>query len=393
MPSGAALLARLPADFVPAVYLVGGAVRDLMLGLVASDVDLVVDGPAVMLVDLLGGCAHSHERFGTVTVTNDGATYDIATARRERYSHPGALPEVEPASLDEDLLRRDFTVNAIAIALTGPERGRLRAARGGLRDLSHKTLRVMHATSFIDDPTRLLRLARYRARLGFKVEQRTLRLARAAVGGGALDSVSGARVGNELRAIAHELEPIGALRALRELAIDEAIARGFGIADPEMARRAFELLPADGRPEVLALAVAASELSAPALRRLLDDLAFESEERDGIIDAATRSAKLADALRVAERPSEIAAAVGGGSVELVALAGALGSAGPAREWLSVLRHVTLQIDGSDLLALGVPQGPAIGRGLRAARAAALDGRAPGRELQLRAALAAACGVA
>jgi tRNA nucleotidyltransferase (CCA-adding enzyme) len=389
MPSGAALLARLPADLVPAVYLVGGSVRDLMLGCVASDLDLVVDGPAAMLADRFGGRARSHDRFGTVTVTVDGAAYDVATARRERYAHPGALPEVEPASLDEDLLRRDFTVNAIAIALTGPERGRLRAAPGGLRDLSQRTLRVMHAASFIDDPTRLLRLARYRARLGFTVDQLTLRLARAAVEGGALGSVSGARVGNELRAIAREREPIGALRALRELAIDQAIAPGFGIADPDLAQRAFGLLPADGRRELLALALAARGLSASALRALLDDLAFESEERDAIVVAATRCAQLAEALRAAARPSEIAAAVGGASIEMVAIAGALGPAQPARQWLSVLRHVALQIHGSDLLAAGVPQGPAIGRGLRAALAAALDGRAASRELQLQEALAAA----
>ncbi len=388
-PTGAALLARLPADLVPAVYLVGGSVRDLVLGQGAADLDLVVDGPASVLADRLGGQAHSHDRFGTVTVTLDGATFDIATARRERYPHPGALPEVEPASLDEDLLRRDFTVNAIAIPLTGPERGRLRAAPGGLRDLFHRTLRVMHAASFIDDPTRLLRLARYRARLGFTVDQQTLALARAAVSGGALASVSGARAGNELRAIVRERDPIGALLAVRELAIDEALAPGFGIADPDLARRAFDLLPPDGRREVLALALAARGLSASALRALLDELAFESEVRDAIIVAATRCAQLAQALRATARPSEIAAAVAGDSIELVALAGALGPAEPARQWLSVLRHVALQIDGSDLLAAAVPQGPAVGRGLRAARAAALDGRAPSRELQLQEALAAA----
>ncbi len=390
LPTGAALLARLPADLLPAVYLVGGSVRDLLLDGAPSDLDLVVEGAVASVAERLGGKLRSHDRFGTVTVTlDDGSTYDLATARRERYAHPGALPDVEPATLQEDLLRRDFSVNAIALALSGPERGRLQAAPTALEDLACRSLRVLHAASFLEDPTRLLRLARYRARLRFAIEPTTLALARAAVAGGALSTISGARAGNELRTIARERAPIAALCALRELGLDEAIAPGFGIADRELARRAFELLPEDGRPAVLALALAARPLSAGNLRELLDELAFESEERDGILAAATRAGPLAGALRHATRPSEIAAAVAGGSVELVALAGALGPAAAAREWLRTLRHVALSIDGADLLAAGVAQGPAVGSGLRAALAAALDGRAPDRERQLQEALRAA----
>ena len=173
LPAGAALLARLPEDFRPAVHLVGGSVRDLLRGGTPSDLDLVVEGPAAPVAQRLGGQTRTHDRFGTLTVTVGAVTFDIATARRERYAHPGALPEVEPAPLREDLLRRDFSVNAIALALSGPDRGRLRAAPGGLEDLDRRPiLRVLHDASFVDDPTRLLRLARYRARLGFAIDRR-----------------------------------------------------------------------------------------------------------------------------------------------------------------------------------------------------------------------------
>ncbi len=384
--AGAQLLARLPEDLVPAVYLVGGSVRDLLLGRVPIDLDLVVEAPAGALARRLGTPLSSHDRFGTVTILLDGVACDIATSRRERYAHPGALPEVEPAPLREDLLRRDFTVNALALALTGPERGLLRSAPSAREDLEARRLRVLHDASFIDDPTRLLRLARYQTRLRFAIEPHTVALARSAVDLAALATVSGSRVGNELRLVAREHEPLAALLGLRELGIDEAIAPGFGIDDPELAQRAFELLPEDGDPGVLALALAARGLSAPDLRALLDELAFQSRERDEILAAATRSEALADRLRHARRPSEIAAAVGVGSPELVALAGALGPAGPAHAWLTSLRHVELQIDGNDLLSAGVSPGPPVGLGLRVALAAALDGRAEGREQQLREAL-------
>jgi tRNA nucleotidyltransferase (CCA-adding enzyme) len=148
-------------------------------------------------------------------------------------------------------------------------------------------------------------------------------------------------------------------------------------------------LPEDGRRDRLALAVAARGMAAPELSALLDGLAFEADDRDAIVSAATRADKVAGALRAARSPSEIAAAVAGAPPELVAFAGALGAERHAREWLAELRHVRLVIDGGDLLAAGVPEGPAVGRGLRAALAAKLDRRAAGREQELAEALHAA----
>ncbi len=156
------------------VYLVGGAVRDLLLGHGRVDIDLVVEGDAAGLAARLGADVVEHERFATAKARLDGHEVDIASARNEVYLHPGALPEVEPSSLGDDLARRDFTINAMAIPL-----GRepiLIDPHGGRDDLAAGLLRVLHPRSFADDPTRALRAARYAARFGFALEAETAEL-------------------------------------------------------------------------------------------------------------------------------------------------------------------------------------------------------------------------
>ncbi len=386
LPAAGPLLERLGDR--PGVHLVAGAVRDLLLGGEPSDLDLVVEGDAIDVALSLGGELRVHDRFGTCTVTLEGFSYDLATARRERYPSPGSLPEVEPATLREDLLRRDFTVNALAIALGGAQRGALSAAPHALEDLDARRLRVMHDVSFIDDPTRLLRLVRYQSRLDFEIEPRTRDLAHAAVGSGALSTVSGSRLGTQLRLLAQEPDPIKALAGLRPLAIDRAIHAGFGLDDGELARHAMDLLGENGRRDLLALALAGRGVPRGELELLLMRLAFEAGDRDVVLAAATRAEDLARALKDASRPSEIARAVAGAGPELVALAGALGPRKAARDWLERIRQVRLTIDGDDLLTAGVPEGPAVGLALRAALEAKLDGLVCGREAELAEALRA-----
>ncbi len=153
------------------VYLVGGAVRDLLLGRGRADIDLVVEGDAAALAERLGAEVTAHERFGTAKVKLNGHEVDIAGARSESYPQPGALPVVERgADLAADLRRRDFTINAMAIPLRGEPR--LIDPHGGEADLAMRQLRVLHDGSFVDDPTRALRAARYAARFGFGLEAR-----------------------------------------------------------------------------------------------------------------------------------------------------------------------------------------------------------------------------
>jgi tRNA nucleotidyltransferase (CCA-adding enzyme) len=394
LPHGAWLLERLGGEGEGApVYLVGGAVRDVLLERTPPELDLVVEGDVTPVADRLGGQARAHDRFGTATVTVDGATFDLARARRERYARPGALPDVEPASLTEDLNRRDFTVNTGAIALTGATPGRLVRGEQMAEDLNAGLLRVLHDASFIDDPTRLLRLARYAGRLGFAVEPHTRALVADAVTRGALGTVTGARIGAELRLLAREPDPLGALGALHALDLDAPLGLDASEATLDRARRALTLLPADERPDRLVLAAALASRAtrdAPgALRAALDAWGFDATDREAILAAATRAAEVADGLAAATSPSEIAAAARHAPPELVALAGVLGPEQAAREWLARLRHIRLEITGDDLLAAGVPHGAAIGRGLRAALREKLDHDLTGRDDELRAAVRAA----
>ncbi|MGH2919708.1 MAG: hypothetical protein ACRDLS_14085, partial [Solirubrobacteraceae bacterium] len=294
------------------------------------------------------------------------------------YARPGALPDVRPAGIAEDVERRDVTINALALDL---ETGVLHAAEHAREDLEAGLLRVLHDASFRDDPTRLWRVARYAARLGFTLEERTARLAAEAVAAGALETVSGARIGNELRLALGEPDPVAALEAAVDLGLAPWLA-----PDRERTQAALELLPAgEGRPEHVVLG--ASLVPAGDERdELLSELDFTAAEW-AVLRACDRAQELAAAARSATRPSEIARVFRGAPVEAVALAGAAGAEQEARRWLDELRAIRLQINGNDLIAAGVPEGPEIGRRLAATLARRLDGElAEGRDAELEAAL-------
>jgi tRNA nucleotidyltransferase (CCA-adding enzyme) len=387
LPAGRPLLDRLQGR--SGVYLVGGAVRDLLLGGSPRELDLLVEGDVAEVAGLLGGRRVVHDRFGTSTVKAFGHAYDLARSRSETYPRPGALPDVQPAPLREDLKRRDFTVNAIAAALGGQRAGELIHAPKALEDLDGRLLRALHEASFRDDPTRMIRLVRYQSRLRFEVEPGTRRLCVQAIADGALETVTRPRIGNELRLLARERDPVLALEQARDLELDQAIQPRFGLRDSDLARSALALLPDEARRDRLVLAAASLSIEPAELARALDAMAFKRSDRDVIVAAATRPRDVADALTRADRPSEIAEAVAGAPAELVALAGAFGPAAAAGEWLERLRGIKLEIDGDDLVAAGVAEGPAVGRGLRAALAAKLDGAVEDREAELAEALKAA----
>ena len=364
------------------VYLVGGTLRDVILGREFLDVDLAVDGDALNLACAIGVPEGTESRFGTLRVVRDGVRYDLARTRAERYAHPGALPDVEPARIDDDLTRRDFTVNAIALGLSGPRAGELIAVDGALEDLTARRLAVLHDRSFEDDPTRLLRLARYAARLGFEADPHTRVLADQAIRNGGLDTVSGTRIGNELRLLAAEPDPVGAFETVAELNLGWSI-------DGQLARAALAALPPDGNPARVVLATVFAGVARDALAARLDELGFTSQERDAIVQASTGAAALAERLALAASGAEIARTVGTSGIETVALASAQGAPAQSRTWLQDLRHRELKITGDDITASGIPEGPRIGQALQAAREALMDGLATDRDSQLRVALKAA----
>jgi tRNA nucleotidyltransferase (CCA-adding enzyme) len=337
------------------VYLVGGAVRDLLLGRGRADIDLVVEGDAAALASRLGADVVSHERFATAKVNLDGHGIDIATARTESYPQPGSLPVVEPAvRVEADLARRDFTINAMAIPL-GSEPD-LIDPHAGRADLAAGLLRVLHPGSFADDPTRALRAARYAARFGFELEGETAALLREA-----------------------DLATVSADRREAEL---------LRLAGEAKAPRAFSLLAEWGS---IALRSGGGELTAGVAELLESSAWAELVPRDrALLRAALGPRGGEEALAEArpELPSEaVALAAGRDPVELV-LARALGA-----EWLdrylAEWREVALEIDGATLISAGVPQGPAIGRGLEEALRRKLNGEISGRDQELDVALAVA----
>jgi len=413
LPGGEALLAV--AAKRDDIELVGGAVRDLLLGHTPHELDVVVgeEGDSfaraapllaaelASQLNVLAGAevtaVNEHERFITATVKWNSGQIDVATRRVEAYATPGALPEVGAGTREQDLQRRDFTVNAISVALGGSRRGRLYAAEHALEDLTARRLRVLHDQSFIDDPTRLLRLARYAARLDFEIEPQTFELARQAIADGALQTVSGARLGAELRLALHEAAPLDALAELQRLGVLSALHPRLRL-EPLLLERALALLDRTDRPDLLILAGLALPLALRAgedpraeITALLDRLEFSAAERDRVAGAASAVPNLIEELPAAasvapSRLREVAMVI---VPEGIALAGAVSesAAQPARWWLSELRYVALRIDGRDLLHEGVPEGPEIGRLLDAVLRRRLDGELPdAREAQLRAAL-------
>jgi tRNA nucleotidyltransferase (CCA-adding enzyme) len=391
------------------VALVGGAVRDLLLGGTPRELDVVVaPGESAKLASELasrlpGNDARMpevelHERFGTAVVKWIYGRIDIAARRAESYPRPGALPEVRPGSAAEDLARRDFTVNAIAVALGGARAGELQAVEHALEDLAAGHLRVVHERSFLDDPIRLLRLARYRGRLRFNVEPDTARLAQSALAAGALGTVSGARVAAELWLATEEGVPGAAFTSMDELGVLEALSLPSPF-DERLLLDASRLLPPDGVHDVLEMAVLFHPAGEPsdAARRtaaeLMDSFEFFAETREKVLAGAFDSPSLAAGLERAERPSQLHALLAGRPVEAIAIAGAIAArrspeaAERATAWLAELRHVKLAIGGDELIAAGVPEGPEVGRRLARTLERKLDGELDGgREAELAAAL-------
>jgi tRNA nucleotidyltransferase (CCA-adding enzyme) len=324
-----------------------------------ADVDIAVDGELDPLLERLDVPARRHDRFGTAVVPlGDGRHADIARTRTEAYRSPGSLPDVAPAAIEDDLARRDFTVNAIAVAIAPPHA--VLDPFGGTADLGAGRLRVLHRSSFRDDPTRAIRAARYCARLGLAPDRATLRLLEAAD----LGLVSVDRRDAELRRLASE----------------RTAAEGFALLDEWGVR---------------ALPAGAAELLAPVGRTRMDPLwsgHVEPAVRAMLI-AAGASPGLDRALELAAarpaRPSEAVRRAAGADSAILLVARAAGGSWIER-YLREWKDVGLEISGDDLLAAGIPRGPAVGAGLAGALDRKLDGELEaGREAELAAALAIA----
>ena len=376
-------------------YLVGGMVRDLLLGRENRDVDLVVegDGPhfAHLLSERLGGRVREHRPFMTAVLVDDkGFHIDVASARSEFYRAPAALPEVRTSPIRQDLYRRDFTINTLAIRL-GPEKApELIDFFGGRRDLDSRVLRVLHSLSFIDDPTRVLRGVRLECRLGFTLSPETLRLVDLALAEGVFDRLSGPRLRDELVELLDD--PATALRGIERLSELGLL----GVLNPNLVwgqatRRRLSAAAAavdwhalagmEGPPVRawrLFLATLAWELEESERRRLGERLAFGGADLTGLVSFRPRVETALGLLAAPGlEPHGAAEALASLSDEEILLVLALGDE-DQRDWvrrqLTEFRSLRLAIRGGDLVAHGVPSGPIVGRALAATRDARIDGR-------------------
>ncbi|MFC1620770.1 CCA tRNA nucleotidyltransferase [Candidatus Omnitrophota bacterium] len=215
------ILGRIADEEGARVYIVGGPVRDMLLGVSNYDLDFVVEADAIKFSEVLNktlkGRLTVHKAFGTATIAYKDFRIDVVTARSESYEHPAAYPDVEPATIKEDLFRRDFTINAMAIIINKKGFGELIDFYGGLKDLKKGIVRVMHDKSFMDDPTRIFRAVRFSSRFNFKIESHTKKLMKEAVLAGFLGEVNRGRIKKEMELFLKEDDPLKYLRVFSRL--------------------------------------------------------------------------------------------------------------------------------------------------------------------------------
>lgn len=367
------------------LYLVGGTVRDLLLGKAPADLDLtgvgVDEGFACVLADGLGGRVVSRSQFVTAHVRANGVLIDLAMARRERYEQPGALPTVSPAkTVEEDLRRRDFSINAMGVALSRRRWGLLADPLRGLDDLERRRIRVLHEQSFVDDATRIFRAVRYSVRMGFALEEDTLGLLKGRLR--FIETIGGERVWNELERVFMERRAVAMLRMAKELGVLAAVLPALALPSGALGTLPSPSKSPDARAKRLLALVAWPVLPVrmSALRKRL----HLSRKMARVVEDAAAVKELLSALRARDlRPSRLHGRLEGLDAEAIRAA-AIACGEPAAAhyleyYLSELRGVETLLRGGDLIELGVPEGPRVGEALRELLAARLDGLVATRE--------------
>jgi len=376
---------RVAAERRENLYLVGGAVRDLLLGESNYDLDLVVEGEGPALAAALAPDSKLtvHRRFGTAKFRWQQWSVDLATARRESYSRPGALPRVTPGSIGDDLWRRDFSVNAMAIALNPESFGGFMDLYDGREDLGAGQLRILHERSFIDDATRIWRGLRYEQRLGFKFERNTLRrLKENAV---MLDTISGDRLRYELECVLAEECPERVIRRAAQLGILASLHPKFEGNGWLRQRygRARRLTHPQSPSATLYLALLAYRLTEEQKEELISKLRLTKPVSRTLRDTTGLNSRLKQLAAAQIKPSRIYDLVHSYDITAVTAAMLTVAESPAglrlRRYLDKLRFVKTALSGTDLKAMGVTPGPGFREIINKLRRARLDGQANSRQ--------------
>ncbi len=376
------------------LYVVGGFVRDLLLNQPNLDLDLVVEGDAIKLAEQLakrfGGRVHGHSRFGTAKWMLEGATHlqnvsrvtylDFTTARTEFYAHPSALPEVERSSIKQDLRRRDFTINTLAICLDPDRYGQLLDLFGGEADLRDGVIRVLHHLSFVEDPTRIMRAVRFEQRFGFRIEARTAELLTDALD--MLSRVSGERIRHELSLIFQETEPEKAMARLNELGVLKTIYPAFAFtlwhADRFIAARA-ESKPAP----IIYFGLVVYHMSVKDVEEISRRLRFSNSEAEMLkqVVSLREESKALAAPRL--QPSAIYRMLSGYSEDALTVASMAADNDRVHERIDAFRTqwraIAPEITGNDLKRMGISPGPTYRDILSKLQEARLDGKITNRE--------------
>ncbi|MBA7520233.1 A-adding tRNA nucleotidyltransferase [subsurface metagenome] len=364
------------------LYLVGGVVRDLLLGQTNFDLDLVVEGNAIelaqQLVEINHGKITTHPRFNTAKLQWNKWSVDLATARSETYAKPGALPTVTPGSINNDLFRRDFTINAMAIELNPTHYGELIDLYGGRDDLEHKLIRILHEKSFTDDATRIWRGLRYEQRLDFQLEPATLKLLKRDIP--MLDTISGDRIRYELECILKEERPEKVLRRAEELGVLPKLSptlKGRGWLT-EKFKRARQLNFPNPPPVGLYLALLIYPLTNEETEPLISLLRLPKSLAQTLRDTISLKAKLPSLADPELSPGSIYHLLHGYSPQAVT-ANSLACDSPVAHqhiqlFLTKLRYVKPALTGDDLKRMGIAPGPHIKEILNLLHEARLDGK-------------------
>ena len=374
------------------VYAVGGFVRDLLLGIPNLDLDLVVEGDGIRFAKALAqryrARVTTHDRFSTATVTlADGQTFDVATARTESYASPAALPTVQRSSLREDLRRRDFTINTLAIRLNADHFGELVDLHGGLRDLQNKTIRVLHGLSFIDDPTRVFRAIRLEQRLGFQPDRDTVVLMTEAVKMGLLHRLSPSRLSAELHHVLSEREPVKTLARLAgynvlqfihpRLKWSSGLVRLLNAAEKAIERHAQLSLGPLASPWVVYGMALLDALPQSAIQETLARLKLPRRQTQSLLRTSQESTRLLRTLDRTAKPSETFQALRDLPDEtlvfLIAKTRSERTKQKIVDTFTTYRRMKPILRGNDLQAMGLEPGPLYNRILDRLLDARLDG--------------------
>jgi len=364
------------------IYLVGGVVRDLLLGQANFDLDLVVEGDAIELAQQLRklnkGKITTHPHFNTAKLQWNNWSVDLATARSETYDKPGALPTVTPSSIDDDLSRRDFTINAMAIRLNPGYYGKLVDPHGGRNDLKDKRIRVLHEKSFTDDATRIWRGLRYEQRLDFHLERRTLTLLQRDIP--MLDTISADRIRYEIECILGEKYPEKVFRRAQELGVLATLhpaLKGDGWLAEKFDQTRKLCFPKP--PEFdLYLALLAYRLTAEETEQLVSRLNLPKSSAQTLRDTIAVKSKMRSLATPGVSPSTIYHLLRGFS-PLALVANSLATESPVASqnihlFLNRLKEVKVSLSGDDLIQMGIAPGPQIREILDLLHKARLNGK-------------------